>query len=99
VHSFEVSGATPAEFVARVKRALDEGELAEYVELALVAEEIVARLRWLGTTELRYRVVRQEDGFRAELGRRKIAALHAPFRRGFDERFEKILAEVGATLI
>ena len=99
MHSFEVRGTAPDDFVARVTRAVSEGGLGEYVEVRLVDEEIVARMRWLGTTELRYRVVPIEDGFRAELGRQKIAALHAPFRRGFDERFERILAEVGATLV
>ena len=99
MRSFEVPGASPADFVDRVARALVEAELADHVKLQLIGDEIVARLRWLGTTELRYRVDRHEDGFRAELAQQKIAPLHGAFRRAFDERFERILAELGARLL
>jgi hypothetical protein len=99
MHSFEVSGGTADEFVRKLSRALVDRGLAEYVEVHLVGDEMVARLRWLGTTELRYRVIPRDEGFLAELGRKRVSPLHAPFRAGFDERFEQVLSELGATLV
>jgi hypothetical protein len=62
-------------------------------------DEIVARISWLGTTELRYRVTEAAGGFRADLQRQRVAPLHGAFQQKFEERFEAILAKVGARLI
>jgi hypothetical protein len=98
VHSFEVDNSTPDRFVTLVNRSLEDHGLASHVTVRFVADEIVARISWLGTTELRYRVQSTADGFTAELQRQRVAPLHGAFQHKFEERFEAILAKVGARL-
>jgi len=99
VHSFEVTDSTPAEFLTLVIRSLDEHDLSDHVSVRVDDGEIVARISWLGTTELRYRIEQGETGFRADLQRQRVAPLHGAFQRKFEERFEDILTNVGARLI
>lgn len=96
MQSFTVEDSTPEAFVARVTAALEARGLASYVALGLDGDEIVARFRWMGTTELRYRVQHDGEGFRAVLGEQRVSPLHAAFRDRFDERFDQILTGVGA---
>ena len=67
--------------------------------LLLDGDEIVVRISWLGTTELRYQVQEGAEGFSANLQRQRVAPLHGAFQRKFEERFEAILAKVGARLL
>jgi hypothetical protein len=98
MHSFEVTDSTPNQFVTRVNRSLEDHGLSSHVSTSVQGDEIVARISWLGTTELRYRVFENAPGFRAELQRQKVAPLHGAFQQKFEERFEAILAKVGARL-
>lgn len=99
MHSFEVSDSTPDQFVAVVREALASRGLDEHVSVRYVDGEIVARISWLGTTELRYRVRGSGSGFRADLERQRVSALHAAFQNRFEERFEEVLAGVGASML
>jgi hypothetical protein len=99
MHSFEVDDSTPERFVARVNRSLQDGGLASHVTARVEAGDIVARISWLGTTELRYRIQSTDRGFRADLQRQRVAALHGAFQSRFEERLEEILARVGARLL
>ena len=99
MHSFEVSDAGPERFVEVVRGALDERGLSDNVSVRYVDGEIVARISWLGTTELRYRVREGGPGFRADLERQRVAALHSAFQGRFEERFEDVLASVGARML
>ena len=99
MHSFEVDGSTPERFVAVVDRSLEKNGLSDYVSVAVDGEDMVVRIRWLGTSELRYRTRSTEGGFRAELQRQRVAPLHGAFQARFEERFEEVLSSVGARLI
>lgn len=99
MRSFEIDDSTPEDFVAVVNRSLETSGLSDHVTARVDGDDIVARIRWLGTTELRYRTQPVEGGFRAELQRRRVAPLHGAFQSRFEERFEEILSRVGARLI
>jgi hypothetical protein len=99
VHSFEVLDATPESFVRTVTQALAERGLEAHVSVRFLDGEIVARISWLGTTELRYRTRSVGSGFLAQLERQRVAALHAAFQGRFEERFEDVLTAVGARLV
>lgn len=99
MHSFEVSDSTPDRFVEVVRGALSERGLADHVSVRYADGEIVARISWLGTSELRYRVRHDGTGFRADLERQRVSALHSAFQSRFEERFEDVLATVGARMI
>jgi len=94
--AFEVHDVAPEEFVVRVERALIEDGLDEHVSLRLDGDELVARLRWMGVTELRYRLTPTGDGFRADLADQNVSLFHAAFRGPFEEHFDHILERVGA---
>ena len=99
MHSFEVTEKTPEDFVAGVNRSLEEHGLASYVSVVVDGEDIVARIQWMGTTELRFRTRPNDEGFRADLQRQQVAPLHGAFQQSFEERFENVLAKVGAKLV
>ena len=99
MHSFEVEGASPDSFVDVVRQALTERGLGDHVSVRFLDGEIVARISWLGTSELRYRTCESETGFRADLERQRVSALHSAFQGRFEERFEDVLASVGAKLL
>jgi len=96
VRAFKVSEGTPGEFVERVSEALAERGLDQYVSLRLEGLNLVARFRWMGTTELRYRLNPGQNGFHADLVSERISPLHTPFRQRFEERFDQVLEHVGA---
>lgn len=99
MHSFEVLDSTPESFVRAVNQALAARGLGEHCSVSYGEGVIVARISWLGTSELRYRTRTVAAGFLAELERQQVAALHAAFQGRFEGRFEDVLAEVGARLI
>jgi hypothetical protein len=96
VTGFEVEGASPSEFVDRVRSALSGWGLQGHTELELAGGDLVFRVRWMGTTELRYRISESADGFTARLHSESVAPFHSPFRHTFEERFDEVLQRVGA---
>ena len=94
--AFEVHDVAPEEFVARVERALLEDGLEEHVSLRLEGDELAARFRWMGVTELRYRLTPVGEGFRADPTRQDVSIFHVAFRGPFEEHFDHILERVGA---
>ncbi len=97
--SFAVTSGTPAEFIDRVRRELAERGLNRFAEIAGDDSALVVRFRWMGTTELRYRLEPAAEGFQAVLDGESVSPFHAPFRQSFDERFDEVLARVGAKTI
>jgi len=99
VKSFEVNSGTPAGFIGRVRRELTERGLDQIVQLEGNDSELAVKFRWMGSTELRYRLEPRVEGFQAHLTSEKVSPFHAPFRQPFDDRFDEILAKVGATTL
>ena len=95
MRAFEVNDGTAEDFVERVASALAERGLDDYVSLRLEDPELRVRFRWMGVTELRYRLALNEGGFRADLIGERVSPLHAPFRGRFEERFDQVLEQVG----
>ena len=91
--------ANPAEFVVRVERALVGRGLGDYIGLYLEEPELVVRFRWMGSSELRYRLTTGGGGFEARLTNEKMSPFHAPFRQRFEDRFDQVLGAVGARTI
>jgi hypothetical protein len=99
VRSFEVSEGTPREFVERVRGELGARGLDSYVEIFEDQIGFVVRFKYMGMTELRYRVEPEPRGFRALLSGERVSPFHAPFRQRFDDRFDQVLEKVGARTI
>ena len=97
--AFEVDEGSPAEFVARVKRELNTSGLAEYADLLMDGSDLVVRFRWMGTSELRYQISENGDGFRADLSGERLSPFHSPFRQTFEDKLDKVLSRVGARTI
>jgi hypothetical protein len=99
VNAFEFDGGTATEFVERVAEVLADRGLAEYVSLHREGSELVVGFRWMGSSELRYRLSENEAGFRAELSGEKMSPFHSPFRQRFEDQFEKVVGAVGARVV
>lgn len=97
--AFEFNAGAPAEFVARVQGVLAERGLAEYVNLRCERDELVVVFKWMGSSELRYRVTENEAGFRADPSGEKMSPFHSPFRHQFEDRFEQVVGAVGARVV
>ena len=89
----------PEEFVVRVERALVERGLGDYIALHLEESELVVRFRWMGSSELRYRLTTGDGGFEARLTDERMSPFHAAFRQRFEERFDQVLGVVGARTV
>jgi hypothetical protein len=96
IHAFEVVGMTPERFLEAVRGALARADLPARVDARLEGEQMVVRLSRLGTTVLRYDLVRSDGGFRADMVSERVAPLHAPFRAGYRDAMAHLLREVGA---
>ncbi len=96
VRSFRVYDASPRQFVRSVDSALGEWGLQGHTELRLEGEIMVFRVRWMGTSELCFRLSVSDGGFVAEPAGERVAPFHAPFRQAFEDRFDEILQRVGA---
>lgn len=96
MRSFEVDDADPRSFVARVEAEVQNRSLGDVVSVRLDGDRLIVRFRYLGTSELTYRVVSRDRGFAAELEDQRVATLHAPFRAPFEDRFDQVLGTVGA---
>ena len=99
MRAFEFGGGTPAEFVERVQGVLADRGLADHVSLRREGDELVVGFRWMGRSELRYRISENQAGFRAEPSGEKISPFHTPFRQQFEDRFEKVVDAVGARVV
>ena len=99
MRAFEFGGGTPAVFVERVRGVLADRGLADHVSLRREGDELVVGFRWMGSSELRYRISENQAGFRAEPSGEKISPFHSPFRQQFEDRFEKVVDAVGARVV
>ena len=97
--SFEVDEGNPQDFVARVRQELGARGLDEYADLRIEGPDLVVRFKWMGTSELRYRLSENGPGFRADLEGERMSPFHAPFRSAFEERLDQVLAKVGARVV
>jgi len=96
VKSFAVTNGSPAEFIDRVRREFAERGLNQFAELSGDNSSLVVKFRWMGTSELCYRLEPAEEGFLAFLDHESVSPFHAAFRHSFDDRFDEVLARVGA---
>jgi hypothetical protein len=96
MQSFEVPGMGPDAFVERVREELSGRELGEIVTLEREGDELVVRFSRMGTSELRYALDVADGGFSARLTDERIALFHGAFRQTFEDKFEQIIAHVGA---
>jgi hypothetical protein len=96
VKAFVVEGMAPVDFVHRVEEALAASGLDGNTDVMLRGDEIVVSIRWLGTSQLRYRVVEDDRGFQAYPLGQSVSPFHSAFRGAFDDRFDEILQRVGA---
>jgi hypothetical protein len=99
MRAFEFDDGAPAEFVERVQGVLAERELADFVNLRCEGDELVVGFKWMGSSELRYRITENETGFRADLSGERMSPFHSPFRQQFEDRFEKVVGAVGARVV
>lgn len=97
--SFEVDHGSSAAFIERVREELANRGLNQYVELDGSESELVVRFRWMGSTELQYRLEPRSEGFQAHLTGERVSPLHAPFRQRFDDRLDQVLEKVGARTV
>jgi len=97
--AFVMNDGTPAEFVDRVEGALGERGLSDYIDLHLEGADLVVRFRWMGSSELRYRLTTGGGGFEARLTNEKMSPFHAAFRQRFEDRFDQVLEVVGAQTV
>jgi len=99
VKTFEFDDGTPEEFVERVQGVLADRGLADYVNLRREGDELVVGFKWMGSSELRYRISENDAGFRAEPSGERMSPFHSPFRQQFEDRFEKVVDAVGARVV
>ena len=94
-----MNDGTPEEFIDRIERAVAERGLGDYIALHLEGSDLVVNFRWMGSSELRYRLTTGGGGFEARLTDERMSPFHAPFRQRFDDRFDQVLEVVGARAI
>lgn len=96
MQSFIVDTGSPETFVALVRQEIDRRNFQDIASVAVAGDHIVVSFSWMGKTRLTYRITRRDAGFSAELERQRVSPFHAPFKAGFEERFDQILSKVGA---
>ncbi len=95
MRSFEVPEVDPDTFVERVRGELAGTDLSDVVRIEHLGDQLVVRFTRMGTSELRYDLLEDGDGFRARLVHERIALMHIPFRDAFDRNFERLISRVG----
>ena len=98
VNAFEFEKGSVSDFIARVRSELASRGLADFVTVRHDGGELVVAFRWMGSSELRYRVAERREGFSAELVGEKMSPFHTPFRQRFEDRFEQVISTVGARI-
>jgi len=96
VKAFTVSEGSPGDFVVRVQGEIKSRQFEDIASVRLEGGVLVVTFSWMGKTSLKYRLQPQTRGFSAVLERQKVSPFHAPFKAGFEERFDQIIAKVGA---
>lgn len=99
VRGFDFDGGSISEFIDRVRGVLSERGLEDHVRLRSEGGDLVVEFRWMGSSQLRYRISENPTGFRAEFDGERISPFHSPFRGQFEDRFEKVINAVGATVV
>ena len=94
--AFSVSEGSPEDFVARVRGEITSRQFEDIASIRIEDNALIVAFSWIGKTSLTYRLQPQSQGFSAVLERQKVSPFHAPFKAGFEERFDQILAKVGA---
>ncbi len=94
--AFSVSEGSPGDFVARVQGEIKSRQFEEIASIRLEGDALIVAFSWMGTTLLTYCLQPQARGFSAVLERQKVSPFHVPFKAGFEERFDQIMAKVGA---
>ena len=99
MHSFEVPGMSPVEFVNAMRAKLAAKEFDSYVVIDLNGSSLIVELRWMGTSRFEFQVADRIDGFRAEFVGQRIAPLHGAFTDKFEHYFDDALEKVGAKAV
>ena len=94
--AFAVNEGSPEDFVDRVQGEIKSRQFEDIASIRVEGDLLIVDFSWIGTTSLTYRLQPQDRGFSAVLERKKVSPFHAPFKAGFEERFDQILAKVGA---
>lgn len=94
--AFESTSGNISEFVKRVETALQGRDLGEITRFALQGQELQVIFSKLGTTELKYKIETQTEGFRAQLVSEKIALTHRPLKADITARLAKVMEREGA---
>ena len=89
---------SPDRFVEKIRSKLADRRFDRYVSISHAEDRLLVELRWMGTTRFVYRVVPQDDGFRAELIDQRVAPMHAAFGDRFESYIDEALAKVGGTV-
>jgi hypothetical protein len=98
IRSFSFQNVDTNVFAQNFSNALKGRELGKIVSLSASQDVITITLAKLGTSELRYSVVKQTDGTRvATLTQEKIALTHRAFRSDIEQKLMRILEKCGAT--
>lgn len=95
--AFSVRQGRPEEFVDRIRREIERRDFSDIASIGLQDDLLKVTFSWMGKTTLTYRLTPWGDGFSAVLEDEDVSAFHRPFRAGFEERFDQIIATVGAT--
>ena len=96
MNAFTVSEGSPENFVDRVQGEIKSRDFEDIASIRLDGGVLVVAFSWMGTTSLTYRITNEDRGFSVRLERQRVSPFHAPFKAGFIERFDQILAKVGA---
>ncbi len=99
MQSFEVRNESCGSFVGRCNEAISDKDAGHVLTVAFDGAQLVVSFNYLGRSTLCYEITPIPNGFRADLLRKKISTLHAPFRKAFDERFEKVVQDLGGQLV
>lgn len=94
--AFEVTGKSPADFLSAMQSALSGRALGEIVSIRRDGGDVVVAFSKLGSSEVRYRIVERDAGFRCERTTEKIAFAHKAFRGEIEGKIAKLLEKLGA---
>lgn len=94
--SFESKTASIQDFLKKVEAALEGRDLGEITRFKLQGNELLVIFSKLGTTELKYKIDQQGDGFKALLAGEKVALTHRPLKADITARLARVMEREGA---
>lgn len=94
--AFIVNEGNPEDFVGKVRGEIESRQFEDIASIHHEGEVLIVSFSWMGRTSLTYRLHPETQGFSAVLEDQKVSPFHLPFKAGFEERFDQILARVGA---